>query len=102
MGQAVIRVDGLPASPLAAAAAFHAGPLGQARKALAEADGLALVFVPAGHEHRGWRLAAVQEFAREAAPKRVNALAGSDEAAIMQVLEFFATSPGITGQLLSV
>ena len=102
MGQAVVRLDGLPADPLDAAAAFHAERLPQAHRALAEADALALVFAAAGHEHRGWRLAAVQELAREAAPKRVNGVAGADQTAIDQALAFLAAAPGMTGQLLAV
>ncbi len=69
----MLRVAGLPEAPLDAAAAFHAGQLSSVRaRSLAEVDGLVLVFPPATREHRGWRLAVVQELAREAAPKRVN------------------------------
>ena len=99
---AVVRLDGLPEAPLAAAAWFHAEGLERARAALAGADGLVLVFASAGHEHRGWRLAAVQELAREAAPKRVNAVTGADEAAIADAVAFLAAAPGVTGQLLVV
>ena len=100
MRQAVVHVAGLPAAPLDAAEAFHAEPLAQARQALAEADGLALVFAPA--EHGAWRLAAVQALAREAAPKRVNAVAGADEAAIGRALDFLTDASGVTGQILAV
>lgn len=102
MGHAVLQVERLPDIPLDAAAAFHAGYLPQARAALAQGDGLVLVFAPAGHAHRAWRLAAVQELAREAAPKRVNAVAGSDPAMLAETLDFFAGAPGVTGQLLVV
>ena len=102
MGQAVIRADGLPNAPLDAAAAFHSDVLPQARKALAEVEALTLVFAPAGHEHRAWRLAAVQELAREAAPGRVNAVTGSAETAIEQALVFLANAEGVTGQILAV
>ncbi len=102
MGQAVLRVEGLPEAPLDAAAAFHARYLAEARAALGHADAIVLVFAPAGHEHRGWRLAAVQELAREAAPKRVNAVAGDDPDAIARTAAWLAETPGITGQILPV
>ena len=100
--QAVLRVAGLPEAPLDAAAAFHAGQLSGARALLAEVDGLVLVFPPATHEHRGWRLAVVQDLAREAAPKRVNGVVGDDEAAIGETCAFLDRAPGVTGQLLAV
>jgi hypothetical protein len=99
---AVLRVAGLPEAPLDAAAAFHAGQLPGARALLAEVDSLVLVFPAATHEHRGWRLAAVQELAREAAPKRVNGVVGDDEAALAETRAFLERAPGVTGQLLSV
>jgi len=102
MGQAVLRVEGLPEAPLDAAAQFHACYLPQARSALEGADALALVFAAAGKPHYGWRLSAVQELAREAAPARVNAVAGDDHAAVCETLDWLASAPGITGQLLQV
>lgn len=102
MGQAVLRVEGLPESALDAAAHFHAHDLPRARGLLRGADSLALVFAPAPYDHRGWRLAAVQALAREAAPSRVNAVVGDDERAIAQTLAWLAGAPGITGQLLAV
>jgi hypothetical protein len=102
MGQSVLRVEGLPETPLDAAAAFHAGALPNARARLLEADALVLVFPPATHDHEGWRLAAVQGMAREAAPKRVNAIVGSDDAAIAETIAWLDAAPGVTGQLLSV
>jgi hypothetical protein len=44
--------------------------------------GPAWCFPPANHEHRGWRLAAVQQLAREHAPRRVNAVETDDEEAL--------------------
>jgi len=102
MGQTALRVEGLPDSPLDAAAAFHTDWLPRARAALAEGRDLALMFPPAGHEHRGWRLAAVQELAREAAPLRVNALVGAEDEALAAMLEWLAQAEAITGQLLTV
>jgi hypothetical protein len=94
----------LPTAPLDAAADFYTTELPEIRDdadILAEHD-LVLVFAPAGHEHRSWRLAAVQELAREFAPRRVNAVVGDDEDAIMAAMRFLDAAPGITGQLLAV
>ena len=102
MTQAVFRVEGLADTPLDAAAEFHARYLPQVRALLAEAKDLVIVFGPAGYDHRAWRLAAVQELAREAAPKRVNAVAGDDAAAIQIAVGWLADTPGITGQILPV
>ena len=60
-----------------------------------------LVFAPADHTHRGWRLAAVQELARAAAPLRVNGVAGDDDAAIAAADRLPRRAPGVTGQLLA-
>jgi hypothetical protein len=102
MAVAELRIPPLPSAPLDAAGAFHATHLAEARAALESSDSLVLVFAPAGPEHRAWRLAVVQELAREATPKRVNAVAGSDEDAIGQALAFLGGAPGVTGQLLAV
>jgi hypothetical protein len=102
MAQAVLRIEGLPSGALDAAAAFHADWLPRAREALADAETLAIVFPAAAYDHRGWRLAAVQDFAREAAPKRVNGVAGDDEPAVAATLDWLERAPGVTGQLLAV
>ena len=102
MQPAVVQIEGLPDAPLDAAAAFYRDHLPRAREALGEAELLVLVFAPAGHEHRAWRLSAVQELAREAAPKRVNGIARSDAAAIAESIAYLAAAPGVTGQLLAV
>jgi len=102
MAQAVLRVEGLPEAPLDAAAVFHSDWLPRARAALAEGQNLALVFPMAGHEHRGWRLAAVQELAREAAPLRVNGVVGAEEAGLAEMLSWLEQAEAITGQLLTV
>ena len=102
---AVLAVEGLPEGALDAAAAFHAEWLPRAR---AQLDGLAaegqlvVVFPPASYDHRGWRLAAVQDLARAAAPRRVNAVAGDAAQAIAQTVDWLAQAPGVTGQLLAV
>jgi hypothetical protein len=91
-----VRVGGLPEGPLAAAAQFYAGVV----PGLTVAEDTVLVFHPADHTHRGWRLAAVQQLARDHAPIRVNALASDDEAAIAAALAYLETGPGVTGQYL--
>jgi hypothetical protein len=100
-------VGALPAAPLAAAARFHAEVLPRIEAALASdaPRELTLVFEPADHRHRGWRLAAVQELARAHAPLRINAVAadGRDTAgaeAIAATCGYLAAAPGVTGQLL--
>ena len=103
MTQAVLRIAGLPAAALDAAAAFHAEHLPRARAELADgAEALALVFPDAAYDHAGWRQAVIADLAREAAPKRVNGVTGQDAEAIEAALAWLARAPGITGQLLPV
>ncbi|MEO6387203.1 MAG: Rossmann fold domain-containing protein [Croceibacterium sp.] len=100
--QAVLHIEVLSAAPLDAAAAFHGKHLKKARETFTKADELALVFHPADHTHRAWRLAAIQELAREAAPGRVNGIVGDDSQAIAEMLAYLASAPGVTGQLFAV
>jgi hypothetical protein len=101
--QAVLHISGLPTGALDAAAAFHGEHLPRARAELAgEADALALVFPRAPYDHAGWRKAAVADLAREAAPKRVNGVAGDVGPAIEATLDWLSQAPGITGQLLAI
>ncbi|MCT2558522.1 hypothetical protein N0B51_05965 [Tsuneonella sp. YG55] len=94
-----MRIDPLPSSAVEAAAAFHRDGLPPVFKAITETrEEVTLVFAPADHTHRAWRLAAVQGLAREHAPLRVNAIAGDDEAAIAAAADYLARSPGVTGQ----
>jgi hypothetical protein len=95
-----IRVGALPDGALEAAAEFHAVvlPLIPPRN---EED-LALIFPLASYDHRGWRLAAVQDLARAAAPNRVNGIVGDNEAAIAEALAYLESALGVTGQLLTV
>lgn len=96
----VVRVGPLPEHAIDAAAAFHAQVLpGLGPRAR---EDLALVFAPASFEHRAWRLAAVEDLAREAAPQRVNGIAGDDEAAIAATVAWLEQAPGVTGQLFAV
>ena len=139
---ALLRVEGLPAGALEAAALFHAevlpgvedileAPPLKGEVAARSADGgvstsargrhpsvvpdgptsplpgeeldcLLIVFPPADHTHRGWRLAAVQELARKYAPRRINAVASADQAATTAAAEYLAHAPGVTGQLLQL
>ncbi|MEJ5978624.1 Rossmann fold domain-containing protein [Novosphingobium sp. PS1R-30] len=97
----LLRVGGLPREPLAAAAQFYGEALEAIRRALAETpDHLVIAFDPADYTHKAWRLAAVQQLARDHAPVRVNALAGGDEKAIAAALAYLGTAEGVTGQYL--
>jgi hypothetical protein len=96
---AVLRVEELPEAPLEAADEFYGVWLNQARY---HDEDLVLLFPPADHTHRAWRLAVVQELARVRAPRRINAIAGDDEAAIADTIAYLERSPGVTGQLLAV
>ena len=97
---ALLRIGALPGEALAAAAEFHAAVLPRVLVELQGAGMLTLVFAPADHRHRAWRLAAVQSLARQYAPLRVNALASDDECAIAAALKYLAAAEGVTGQYL--
>jgi len=101
----LIRVGALPGEPLAAAAEFHARVLPQIVQARDEPtiaapliNHLTLVFAPADHTHRGWRLAVVQSLARAQAPRRINAVASDDERAIAAAGRYLSAAEGVTGQ----
>ena len=96
---ALLRVEQLPEAPLDAANEFYGVWLNRARS---HDEDLVLLFPPADHTHRAWRLAAVQDLARAAAPSRVNGIVGGDEKAIAAALAWLERAPGITGQLLAV
>ena len=96
-----LDVTGLPVLPSAAAAVFH-GEWIELAKAAGAAEALTLVFTPADHTHTGWRLAAIQTLAREAAPRRINAIASDDPDAISAALAYLATAEGLTGQYLQL
>jgi hypothetical protein len=103
----VLKVGPLPDGALKAAAEFHADVLPDVLAELGmdpprSGEDLVLVFGPASYDHRGWRLAVVQDLAREAAPTRVNAIVGHDEGAIADALAYLEAAPGVTGQLLAV
>jgi len=98
----LIEAGLLPGNPLDAAGAFMAFHLENARALLAEPDctALAIILPPAGREHRDWRLALARDLAREAAPKRVNIVAGAPGEQRTAILSFLADAPGVTGQYL--
>jgi len=98
---ALWRVGSLPDDALAAATQFHARVLPGVIAELGRSTSpTTLVFAPADHTHRGWRLAMVQGLAREHAPLRVNAVESDDEAAIAAAEVYLAAADGVTGQLL--
>lgn len=99
----LLRIEGLPTDPLAAAAEFHTTWLPKVRQALAQtSELLVLQFPVADHTHRTWRLATVQGMAREYAPLRVNGVESESAAAIASASAYLAAAPGLTGQLLSL
>ncbi len=100
--QRQISVAALPDNPLDAGAAFMAFHLEAARVLLAEpaTTALAIVLPPAGHAHRDWRQGLARDLAREAAPKRVNVIAGAADEAVAAALGFLANAPGVTGHYL--
>ncbi len=97
----LFRVGVLPADPMAAAAAFHADVQPRLMAALEQGAGpLTLVFAPADHTHREWRVAAVAMLARAHAPQRINAIESGDEPAIAAAAAYLAAAQGVTGQVL--
>lgn len=97
----VLRIEGLPANALDAAAAFHRLHLAALREVLSGGAESVVVLLPAaGHDHAGWRRALVQDLARAHVPVRVNFVAGDDRKASGRAAEWLAGAPGVTGQLL--
>ncbi len=95
------RVGLLPDAALVAAARFYAVELPViAGKLHGDSADLTLIFLSADHAHHAWRLAAIQDLARQYAPRRINALVSTDETAIAAALAYLAEAQGITGQLL--
>lgn len=101
--QRQLEVELLPEGAMDAATAFMAFHLEAARAALADSEttALAIILPPAGHEHGDWRLALARDLAREAAPKRVNVVAGLPGDARTACLRFLSDAPGVTGHYLS-
>ena len=99
-----IDARGLPENALDAAADFHNRTVPAVRAAVAVSSDVAVVFEPAEHAHRAWRISAIQGLARELAPRRVNGIVAGrgDARAIAETMQFLRESPGITGQILEV
>ena len=94
----ILAARGLTEAPLDAAAVFHARVVPGVREAIAGAEAVCIVFDPADHTHRAWRVATVQALAREAAPVRINAIAAADDATCASTLAYLEQAPGVTGQ----
>jgi hypothetical protein len=97
-------IGNLPDGPLDAAAEYYATWLPKIRHnaGVGPPELVILVFEPAGHDHRGWRLAAVQDLARELSPGRVNAIVAPGGAVPREICDYLEQARGVTGQLLSV
>jgi hypothetical protein len=102
VSQAVLRVEHLPAGAVAAAEMFHREWLASVQTTLAEGySSLVIIFPPANYDHGDWRRAIARDLARQAAPARVNVIAGTG-AAVEAALTYLALAPGVTGQYLRV
>lgn len=100
MGE-LLYIGPLDDDPLAAAADFHTRHLAGIENTLGGgADPLTLVFLPAGHDHRAWRLAVVQGLARRFAPSRVNAVETDAAEALEATVSWLEKAGAVTGQLL--
>lgn len=107
MAMRQLEIGLLPDGALDAAAAFMAFHIEAARAVLSQPDctALAIILPPAPRDHRDWRIAIARDLAREAAPKRVNIVAGQPGAgdaggACAASLRFLSDAPGVTGQYL--
>ena len=97
------EIESLPECALEAAKLFHATHLDIIETTLGLSEsGFIVVFPPADHSHRAWRLAAVQELARKFAPIRVNAIEGDNGPALLAARDYVENAPGLTGQLLKL
>lgn len=97
----LLHLGPLSDDALEAAADFHARLLPGIEATLSGgADPLTLAFLPANHEHRAWRLAAVQGLARRFAPSRVNAVESDEREAVAAAQRWLDGAGGVTGQLL--
>ena len=98
-----MRISPLPASATMAAREYYGIWAGKVDRALSETDDcLTLHFDPAEADHKAWRRAVVADLAREHAPVRINAIAGSDGPGAARAIAWLERAPGITGQLFSV
>lgn len=117
MGQLAFQYANWPGTPLEDAGYFTSTVVPEVRDAVAGVglaadileesgetafDAVVVLFPVADHTHRAWRLAAIQQLAREAAPTRVNGVVGEDFDATDEIVSWLANAPGVTGQLLAV
>lgn len=100
--QEVIAATDLPGDPVDAATRFFNEIVPQVRAV--DAADILIHFLPAGHEHDAWRVAAVQDLAREAAPRRVNAFVAAldQKAAGDAAADYARKAPGVTGQIFTL
>ena len=94
----IVSARGLAEAPLDAAAEFHAHVIPAVRAAIAEGEAVCIMFDPADHTHRAWRVAVVQALAREATPARINAIAAAGDETCVSTLAYLEQAPGVTGQ----
>ena len=92
-----VKVEGLPAEPVAAAGVFHQHWLPHIEAQLDAGEDVMVTMPPADHTHREWRRAISAGLARAHAPRRVNVVAG-ESAPLAAFERFLAEGPGITGQ----
>ncbi len=97
-----IAIADLPSSPLAAASSFHGAHVTNLLECAKGMDVITIILPPADHAHCAWRLAAVQELARAAAPTRVNAIVGTDAAGIARTADWLEQAAGVTGHVLTI
>lgn len=103
MTQHQLTITSLPASPLAAAAAFHQHHMPDIMDILdRNPASLVILLESAPYDHAGWRRAVVEDLARAHAPVRVNMLAGGDEQAVADACAYLANASGVTGQLFNL
>ncbi|MXO66907.1 Rossmann fold domain-containing protein [Altericroceibacterium endophyticum] len=115
--QEVLRVSVPAGGELQAASAFYDTELPRVRAHLTRlreqsaAAALLVCFIDPAQERvsaqHGWRLAAIQQLARDYAPLRVNGLqenggAGANDAAVDETAEWLQGASGITGQLFTL
>lgn len=97
----LLHLGPLSEDALEAAADFHTRLLPSVEATLlGGSNPLTLVFLPAGHDHRAWRLAIVQGLARRFAPSRINAVESDERDAIAAASRWLDGAGGVTGQLL--
>lgn len=100
---AVFEIPSLDQDPGAAAAQFYSQHLSLIVAQLAAVqEPLTILFPQTDYTHAAWRLAAVQTLARQAAPQRVNAVAGGGQAARQAAVRYLAAADGVTGQVLQL